>query len=162
MDQQENKTRENNFDDMVDQLYNMQEKAAEAINDPENTDEDGEKDPSLILLDSILKNTTSMLQTDTMIDIFGKLKGVFGEEVLTALVEALSLLMSYSAHSALVTYDGLLSERLKKEFGFIDDHMNKIKAVVDGHDAVLQVHNKTIEAIKRKIQIDDFSKNNNI
>lgn len=161
MSQQESGNK-NPFDETIDELSKTLKNIEKENKSGKKKDEEVEKDPSMILFQSIVESTKRMLESDTVNKLFADIATRIGTPTTKSLIEVLSTLMTFSAHNALIVYDELLKAEMQTQFDHISEHINFAKADIAAHDAVLKIHGKAIEEIKSSIQIEKFSKENGI
>lgn len=156
---------ENNKNDPLEDinkvLDDMEKKLSGKINS-ENSEEDEKDDPAYILLQNIIVSVSKMVSTTQVKNIFETIKKNTNEETSTAILTLLSIVMTYSAHNALLIYDELLKKELQNQFDNIGNHINYMKSDLSAHEAVLNIHKKDINELKKKIQIDKFKGDNGL
>lgn len=166
MAQQDKDQQNNAFDQTIDELSNTlkniekQNKSNKSKKKDKSSEE--EKDPSMILFQSIIESTREMLKSETVLKAFGEISKVIGTDTTKSLIEVMATLMTYSAHNALIIYDELLKSEMQVQFDHISDHINLAKADIAAHQAVIQIHKKSIEELKSAMDINKFTKENGI
>lgn len=156
------------LNDSVNEIKTFQEnikKTAEQSEDVKAgkcTTEEELQEPAYVLYNQIAESSIKILQLPEVINTFSLLSEKFGDDTSKAIVELMAIAMTQSAHQAVLFYDDLLKAELTKQFDNIGEHLNMALADIAGHSGALSVFKSQLSDIQKKLQIDKFTKDNNV
>lgn len=157
------------MNESINEIKDLQEKfnlaiqtSAENSEDVKNgicTANDEVNEPGNVLFNQIVENTVKILGDPEVKKAFVTIAKGIGSETTKALLDIISITMSYSAFQAITFYDDLLKRELTKQFDNVGNHINISKADIEAHKSVLQMFKKQIGDINNKLQIDEIKDN---
>lgn len=137
---------ENPLHDEIEDIESVQKK----IND-KTSDEDKEE-PGYILYSAILETSKSILNTDTFVEAYDRIKDKLGSEETKSLFTIISLAMTHSAYNAIQLYDHMLISQLNNTVNTWNDTISKISGIVNGHHGALEVFNHRISKLEELLK----------
>lgn len=129
---------------------------AKDVKDGIVTADEERKEPAYVLFNGIAETSIKILSMPTVATLINDIGDKLGEDLAKRLTEALTICMTNSAYMAINFYDDLLKDELTKQFKEVDQNFNKLGADVNAHSGVLEVHNKKISDIEKRLTIDDL------
>lgn len=165
MEKQQN---QNPMSESIEDLKKIKEvvsnsaKDTEAVKEGVVSEEEKKKEPSFVLFDAIAESSISILQTEGVLTAFQGIAPVLGKEGTKSLIDLITIIMTQSSYYAILQYDEMLKSELDKHFDNIVNNINICKSDLDAYKATLQVFSRSLNEIKKKLQIDDFIKENNV
>lgn len=117
------------------------------------TPEEELQEPSYILYDSIARSTIEILKQPIIDKSLSDLAKDTSDNFSKSLVELLAVVMTQSAHQAILCYDELLKNEISKNFDLVYERLNSTSASVESHKAVLKVFKASLNEIESKIKI---------
>ena len=118
------------------------------VQDGKCTPEEEKEEPAFKLYNSIAESTVKILQNDVVQKGLMEIGEKLGPEVMSAMVQILTISMTYSAHEAVVFYDELLKQELQRNFNQMGEALNATNALVRAHDAMIKIHQKKIQELE--------------
>lgn len=116
--------------------------------------EDELKEPAYVLYDQITKCTANIFRQPGIAGTFKHLSTIIGEEATADVMNIVAVCMTHSAHQAVLFYDDLLKDELKKQLDRIIEQTNKNGADLVAHGSAIKVFRKAINDINEKLLID--------
>ena len=129
---------------------------AEDVKDGTVTADEERQEPAYKLFNGIAETSIKILSMPTVASLINDIGDKLGDDLAKRLTEALTICMTNSAYMAVNFYDDLLKDELTKQFKEVDQNFNKLSADINAHTGVLEVHNKKISDIEKKMTIDDL------
>lgn len=151
-------------DDIKEYQNKVKENAenSQDVKDGKCTKEEELKEPAYLLYNQIAEANIQILQMPPVVKAFEKLNESLGEDAAKTLVELLAILMTQSSHQAVLFYDDLLKQELKKQFDLYGDFLNNTIADVSGIKSAIEVIKTRLGNFERDKKVEQFSKENNI
>ena len=132
-------------------LTDMSKKPGVEETDAKRTAED---DPLSKLFDIISENIIDTLKIDAVSNALNTIEEDTSEDSAKALVELLTVAMSFSAFNAISAYDVYLGEILTVAFENVSNRMSRIEADISGMVMAIQELNKRIDELKKRVEGD--------
>lgn len=120
------------------------------MKDGVSTPDEEKQEPDYILYDKIAENTISILQLPTFEKGFEKLASKTDDETAQMMAEMMAVAMCHSSFSAIVFYDNLLKDELKKQFDIFSESLNRVIGTVNAHDGVMQIFKERLGKLEEK------------
>ena len=148
--------------DALDEETRKLDKERDDSNDESSDKESENTNPAYIIYKAISDSSIEMLQSKEVVDTFKVIANAVGEDVSKKMVEMFAILLTQSAYSAVMFYDGLLSKVLESQFNHFAESINTNKADIEGHHSALKVFKKQLGEIQNKLNIENFQSENHI
>lgn len=142
--------------DLIKEVKEFQKHLNEAaentqdVKDGKCTPEDEKQEPAFRLYNSIAESTVKILQNEVVQRGLMEIGQICGEKVMRALVQIMTISMTYSAHEAIVLYDEMLKQELIKQFDNLGTSVNSAGAVLQAHEAIIKVMQSKIQSLENK------------
>lgn len=152
----------NPMNDSIDNIKNFQKKMEEASANTEEVKsgdikkEDEQQDPAYILYNAISNNSIEILNSPTIQSTFETMSEKMGDDFTKKFIEMMVVIMTNSAHSAVVLYDEMLKKELTESFNKVGDGFSTVCADVNAHTGVLEIFKKRLEIIEKKLNLNEI------
>lgn len=140
------------IEDHKDKMIQGLRKAAEAKGE-NPTEENLALEPFIALYNQISDCSIKMFGLPTVDQAYKILEDKLTDEEMQKIISMLVLIMSNSAHSAILFYDEHLEGVLSKQFLEITEKLNLHGSIIDGHDDILKVYRNKVDALEHEIKM---------
>ena len=148
--------------DEITRKQDEEESGSENKNEKNESKNEDNTNPAYILYNSIASNSIDLLQDPTVVNTFKKLSESVGEDVSKSMVEMFAIMLTQSAHQALLLYDALLKKELDAQFMHFAKNINANRADINAHHSALTVFKKQLDEISSALKIKKFESENKI
>lgn len=148
----------------IDEIEKSKKAAEEAlkqhpdVKEGKSTIEEEKQEPGFILYNQIAESMIDIMKKPEVSIGFIKIGKQLGEEMSRTFVDLIAVCTVTAAHNAIVFYDDLLKKEIKTHFDVLTNYTNNNSADIHALKSVLEVFNKRLSEIEKKLKIDEINK----